>query len=405
MKHGDRPVRLAVVGGRRGAAFHAALEAMPERVALAAVCEYNEEYLAQWKEKYPEIRTYTEYSRLLEDPGVDAVLLATPLLLHARQAIEALQAGKHVLSEVIAAHTLEECRELVETVESTGLTYMMAENYCFMRQNQMVLNMAQQGTFGEITFAEGGYLHDCRRLTLQPDGRLAWRGELQRDYNGMNYPTHSLGPVAQWLGIGQTDELETLSTFTSRAGSMAGYVREQFGDAHPGADPFYWKQGDTAVTLIRTRNGAVISLRVDWVSGRPHQMTHYGLQGTRGAYVSERRQGEEPLVWLAGRSPGASPGREGDLEPEWEPLSAYRAEFEHPRWKRWGDEADRTGHGGGDFFVIEEFVSAVREGRRPAIDVYDAVRWSSVFPLSMQSVVKGGQPIPFPRFDVSRPTS
>lgn len=394
----NKPIRLAVVGGRRGASFNRTLSVLEDRVALAAVCELRQDMLDKWREQFPGVRTYRDYDKLLEDPDVDAVLLATPLALHAKQAVRALRAGKHVLSEVIAAHTLEDAWELVETVEQTGLTYMMAENYCFMRPNMMVGNMARQGVFGDITFVEGAYLHDCRKLTHYPDGELTWRGELQHSLNGMNYPTHSLGPLAQWIGIHDTDSLDYMSTYTTRNGSMARYFAEQFGDSHPGSKPEYWRQGDSAVTTIRTKNGVVISLRLDWVSGRPHNMTHYGLQGTKGAYLAARHDGEQPLVWIDGVSPGSSVGAAGQPHAEWEPLWTYSGEYEHPLWRQWLREAEKAGHGGGDFFVIDEFVGAILERRRPAVDVYDAVTWSSVFPLSVESAAAGGKPISFPDF-------
>jgi predicted dehydrogenase len=374
------------------------LSVLSDRVALTAVCELREDMLDRWKEQFPGIRTYRDYDLLLEDPDVDAVLLATPLAMHAKQAVRALKAGKHVLSEVIAAHTLEDAWELVETVEQTGLTYMMAENYCFMRPNMMIQNMVRQGVFGNITFVEGAYVHDCRKLTHYPDGELTWRGELQRSLNGMNYPTHSLGPLAKWIGINETDSFDYMTTYTTRNGSMPKYFAEQFGESHPGAKSDYWRQGDSAVTTIRTKKGVVISLRLDWVSGRPHNMTHYGLQGTRGAYLAARHDGEEPLVWIEGRSPGESGDTPGKVHAKWESLQAHRDEYEHPLWRKWLSEAEKAGHGGGDFFVIDEFVGAIREKRRPAIDVYDAVLWSSVFPLSVESVGANGKAVRFPDF-------
>lgn len=391
-------VKLAVVGGGRGSSFNVALSVLSEKVQLTAVCDLQDEILHRWKEQFPDVRTYKDYEKLLEDEQVDAVLLATPLALHANQAVRALRAGKHVLSEVIAAHTLEDAWELVEAVEQSGLTYMMAENYCFMRPNMMVLHMAQQGLFGDITFVEGAYLHDCRELTHYPDGELTWRGELQRQVNGMNYPTHSLGPLALWLGINRDDEFEWMSTMTSRNGSMAKYFAENVSESHPGAKDDYWSQGDSAVTTIRTKKGVVISLRLDWTSSRPHNMTHYGLQGTKGAYIAARHEREEPLVWIEGHSPGTSFGRAGEEHARWEPLWNYSEKFEHPLWRQWKQEADKSGHGGGDFFVIDEFISAIVEQRRPIVDVYDAVTWSSVFPLSIESAAANGKPVRFPNF-------
>lgn len=395
------PIHLAVVGGRRGKHFDRTLAVLADKVRLTAVCELNEQMLASWKESNPDVKTYINYNELLADPEIDAVLLATPLVIHARQAIDALKAGKHVLSEVIAAHTLEDCWQLIETVEQMGLTYMMAENYCYMRPNMMVGEMARKNAFGRITHVEGAYIHDCRSLTNFEDGSLTWRGELQRSYNGMNYPTHSLGPLAQWLDIGREggDEFDYMTTFTSGSAAMRKYFQEHVDENHPGAvDKHYWKQGDSATTLIRTKNGVVITLRLDWVSARPHNMTHYGLQGTKGAYLSPRHGKEEPLVWIEGRSPGASEGLAGQAKAEWESLWTYADEYEHPLWRQWNDEARKAGHGGGDFFIIDEFAGAILENRRPAIDVYDAVLWSSVFPLSVQSVAEQGKPIYFPDF-------
>lgn len=394
-------VRLAVVGGRRGGSFNRVLSMLSHKIRLTAVCELNENMLKSWKEQFPDIKVYNRYEDLLEDGDVDAVFLATPLIIHAKQAVQALGAGKHVLSEVIAAHTLEDCWELVEAVERTGLTYMMAENYCYMRPNMMVWNMVQKGLFGQITHVEGAYLHDCRKLTHYEEGSLTWRGDLQRNYDGMDYPTHSLGPLAQWLGIGKEggDQFDYMTTFTSTPASMQKYFLEHVGKDHPGSvHKDYWKQGDSAVTLIRTKNGVVITLRLDWVSSRPHNMTHYGLQGTTGAYLSPRCGKEDPLVWMEGLSPGLSEGLPGMELAEWVSLWNYEKKYEHPLWKNWMQIAQNAGHGGGDFFVIDEFADAILHRRPPAIDVYDAVLWSSVFPLSVQSVAQQGKAIAFPEF-------
>lgn len=394
-----KPVRLAVIGGRRGAAFQRAFAAFPEQIRLAAICDRSETVLRAWRENDPEVKRFADYDRVLEDPDIDAVFLATPLRQHARQAIDAMAAGKHVMSEVPAAFTLDECWELVETTERTGKIYMLAENYCYMRDNMLVQNMASQGMFGEITFAEGGYIHDARNLTHDAEGRLTWRGELRHTFNGMHYPTHMLGPIAQWLGINREggDELDFMCTFVSKAAAAHTYYRELFGDGHPGADRSFWSQGDSAVTLVRTKKGVLVQLRLDTKSPRPHNMTHYGLQGTRGAFLSARHKEENPLVWLEGHSPGPTP-HQAKSEARWEPLGAYAERYEHELWRRFGEEAAKAGHGGGDFFLLDEFSSAILHNRRPAIDVYDAVTWSCIAPLSAVSAAEGGKPMQIPDF-------
>ncbi|AZS17869.1 Gfo/Idh/MocA family protein [Paenibacillus lutimineralis] len=389
-------VRLAIVGGNRGASFLNALNAMSDRIDLTATCDLNELVLDQWKEIFPGIRTYHDYSRMLQDPSIDAVFVISPMHLHARHSVEALNAGKHVLSEVIAVQSLEEAWELIETVERTGLKYMMSENYCFSRSNLMVNHMAEQGLFGEITHVEGGYIHDLRHLIHYPDGSLTWRGQLHQNYNGINYPTHSIGPAAQWIRLNKTggDRLKSISTHVSKSRSLQNYFGEQYGNDHPAAREGFWSQGDSAVAALMTENGVLITLRVDWTSVRPHNKMHYMLQGTKGAYLSARHQFEEDLLWLKNRSPL----NEVDGSEMWEPISHYQPEYDHPKWKQWGHFAAGTKHGGGDFLVLEEFISSIQENRPPLVDVYDAVTWSAVFFLSMESVRLGGNMVDFPDF-------
>jgi predicted dehydrogenase len=391
-------MKLAIVGGHRGGAFDRALEAFRDRVQLTAICDLSEKVLARWKEHYPDIQTFTSYDELLEKGDCTAVFIATPVRLHAEQAVRALQAGRHVISEVVAATTIDECWQLVETVEKTGLVYMLAENYCYMRPNMMVLNMVQRGVFGELMYAEGAYIHDCRDLLFTDANTLTWRGEYRRGFNGNSYPTHSLGPAAQWMNINRKegDRLASTATWMTPARATSLYVKDRLGSDHPAARDEFWTLGDSATTVIQTEKGAVILLRVDWASSRPHNMTHYVLQGTQAAYISARRhhEKEEHLIWIDGTSPGDSP--KGDAE--WESLWKYNAQYEHPYWKEWGERAERAGHGGGDFFILKDFLDAVQTDAGPPIDVYDAVTWSSIVPLSAQSVAQGSAPVEIPRF-------
>ncbi|MGQ9683582.1 MAG: Gfo/Idh/MocA family protein [Anaerolineae bacterium] len=384
------PVRLAVVGGNRGAGFGEALRYLADQLRLVAVCDLSPEVLEAWEKKHGGIRTYTSYDELLQQDDVDAVLLATPMELHAPQALQALRAGKHVLSEVIAATTMEECWQLVEAVKTSKRVYMLAENYCYSRENMMVLNMVQQGLFGELTYAEGGYIHDCRDLNFDSEGRLTWRGRLRRRINGNFYPTHSLGPIAQWLGINRPggDRFVTTATFMTAARASQLWVREHLGADHPAARDDYWLCGDSATTIIQTAKGAVIVLRKDSSSPRPHNGAHYVLEGTRGAYLSRRYEGDEPLIWSEALS----------AEVRWQPMASYADAWDHPYWQAWRQRAEGAGHGGGDYFVLHDFVTAIQQGTPPAIDVYDAVTWSSIMPLSIESVSRGSVPVEVPVF-------
>ncbi len=394
----EQTIRFAVIGSRRGRSFAYSARKLGGGVKLTAVCDNNLENLKQWKDQYGDsIKVYSDYQQVLNDPDIDAVCIATPLTMHARQSIDAIRAGKHVLCEVIAAHTLEDCWELVETVRNSDRTYMMAENYCFMEPNMQVWNMVQQGVFGDLVYASGAYLHDIRPMQFNDDGSLTWRGDLGRLYYGNTYPTHSLGPVACWLGVNRTDRLTHTATWQSKSAANLHYVSRYMPDHKEYLEKGFWKRPDTVTTSIRTEKEALIDLRVDYVSHRPHNMNRYELQGTKASFYWT--DGSDPMIWIEGRS---------EIHPtdhvamHWESLWKYRDEFEHPWWRRQREEANKEGHGGGDHFVLQEFVAAIREGRDPILDVYDAAVWSSIFPLSMLSIDRNNASVEIPDFKNGR---
>jgi len=409
-------IKLAVAGGNRGARFDQVLSGLQDQLELVAICDPEEQVRDSWTEGRPELKAYAQFEDLVEDPEIDAVFIATPMLLHAGQALTALNAGKHVLSEVIAAATLDECYALVETVEKTGLTYMMAENYCYRREAMMVKNMADQNAFGELTYAEGAYIHDCRDLMFNADYSRTWRGGGDGAGNtqasrGNGYPTHSLGPIAQWLGINREDRLARTTTFVTKSAARQEWARSVLPEGHVDTQDSAWENfTDSATTLIETEQGRVICLRKDSASPRPHNMALHTLQGTKGAYMSGRFDGEDPLVWLEGVSKGVSPanfryenkarpqGVIEEIHPEWQLLWDLTDEYEHPYWKALGEEAILAGHGGGDYFVMYDFARAVAGEIDPPIDVYDAVTWSSIFPISIENVARNGEPLDIPDF-------
>lgn len=389
-----KPLRLGVLGGQRGGSFTVALEHFKNRIKLAAVCDRNPEVLSRWTKQHPGIAAFEDWHAMLRAEVCDAVIVATPMDQHAAQSIEAMRAGLHVLSEVTACTTHREALALIEAVKKTGRIFMMAENYCYSHPAMMIRNMIEKGLFGDLTYAEGMYLHDCRSIAFESDGALTWRGRNKRDLPGGNcYPTHSLGPIAQWMGINHADRIDTVYSVSAAPHSIAAYARDRFGARHPGAKISHWKLGDSNSVVIRTKLGRVIYLRFDSNSLRPHDAAAHELQGTSAAFrtVPDHR---EPLIWIDGLSPGGeAKGRKarGNVSSanQWENLSKYAPQFEHPRWKKLAAVAKKAGHGGGDFFELEDFLDAC-EGRRPsAIDVIDAVTWSSIIWISQKSEKTG----------------
>jgi len=91
-------------------------------------------------------------------------------------------------------------------------------------------------------------------------------------------------------------------------------------------------------------------------------------------------------------------GQSNETHPEWQPLRDLSDKYEHPYWKELGEEAIQAGHGGGDYFVMYDFARAVTGEIEPPIDVYDAVTWSSIFPISIENVKRNGEPLDIPDF-------
>ncbi len=387
-----KPVRLGVIGvGSRGT--HHVRLALDAGIEIPALCDIKEAHLNRAIDLVRKARPSakvagygegpTDYRRMLQRDDLDAVLVATPMQDHAVMSIDALRAGKHVLSEVAAAMTLDECWGLVRAAEETGKIYMLAENCCYWRHTMMIMNMVEKGVFGDLTFAECGYVHDCRHINFESDGTLTWRGAMARDWAGNLYPTHSFGPVAQWLGINRGDRMVSLVASSTKAAGLDDFAVKRFPEGSPAREQKF-KAGDSVNTLIRTAKGRMIDLRADMYSPRPvPRTTYHHLQGLEASYESRLDS-----IWIDGRTKGR----------KWEPLDTYAQEFDHPLWVQDRDKAEGTGHGGADYFCTQAFWNCVRTGSEPPIDACDAAAWSAIIPLSHKSILEGGAPQEIPDF-------
>jgi hypothetical protein len=209
---------------------------------------------------------------------------------------------------------------------------------------------------------------------------------------------HSLGPVSRWLGIKRSDRYKTEATWATPGRAIQGYVARNITNQPEGSalDAFR-NNNDGALTMLQTAKGVLVKIRVDFVSPRPHNMARHELQGTKASYTMQE-PGRKSLIWIEDRSATSQSG----VAEAWEPISKYYEEFEHPLWREHRAEAEAAGHGGGDFFVLREFVASIREERPPVIDVYDAVTWSCITPLSMQSIDNNNAALAIPNFKASR---
>ena len=352
-------IRIGVVGcAGRGGSFLNTFNLHPD-TTLHALCDLNEEGLRDRGELMGVTELYTEYERMLERSGVNAVVIGTPMPLHASQSIAALERGIHVLSEVPAAVSIEECRQLVAAAEASSATYMMAENYTYMKPNVLVRALTEAGLFGQMYFAEGEYLHELKGLNEV----TKWRRKWQTGINGITYPTHSLGPVLQWM------KERVVSLMCTGTGH---HYKDPRGEEY--------EAEDGCLMLCRMSGGGLVKIRVDMISDRPHNMTYYSLQGTDGVYEADTKFNDEPKVWIR--------AIHGD-EPTWHTLWELEDEFMPDIWKNPPEAALKAGHGGGDYFEVMDFVEAIVTGTPPPVDIHAAMDMTLPGLISQQSVLEG----------------
>ena len=370
-------LKIGIVG-IRGLSTLLGFQSLPD-VTVEAICDLDEGILKKMQSEHRIPQTYRIYEDMLES-DLDAVVIATPMQCHVPQAIAALQAGKHVLSEVTAGVTMDELWWLIENVEASGKVYMLAENYCYMPDNQLILNLVRNGLFGDVYYGEGEYLHNLQSLVtynygLHRSGKTSWRKYWQLGKHGAYYPTHSIGPVMQWFG---QERIESITCFGSGRHCDLSL-----------------RQEDTTITMCQLTHGKLAKIRLDAVSPRPHHMTYYTIQGTNGVVESSRTAGAPSQIWLK------DSGQSID-EAQWQPLEIYK-HYLPQRYQQASEEQKKSGHGGGDFFIVEDFIRAIREGTPPPIDVYTACEWTAVALLSELSVTNKSCPMDMPHFRKNMP--
>ncbi len=394
-------VRIGIVGvGGRGTFIADELLDMPG-VEVRAVGDLVEDRARQVQniaaakgKPKPDMycRGERDFERMCERPDLDLVLTATPWEWHTPVCVAAMKAGKHAATEVPASWTLEQCWELVETSEKTSRHCVMLENVCYFRNTMMVLNMVRQGLLGELVHCECGYLHDLRGYAedTTPGAKPSWRRQEALAHNGNLYPTHPIGPAAQWMNINRGDRFDYLVSVSSKSVGVPAYFKEKLGPDHPLARQ-QLKQGDVNTTIIRTVNGCTITLYYDTHLPRPYDPI-FRIQGTKGIYSDTLNK-----IYIDGRSP---------VEHAWEEIGPYAKQYDHPLWRQLeatdASKLTGKGHGGGDYLVLARLIEALRTGGPTDMDVYDAATWSVITPLSEQSVADRSRPVDFPDFTRGR---
>ena len=401
-------VKIAIMGvGARGIDH---LEMLLGRadVDVVAICEIEERalnnakaLLAKSGKKMPQVFTgdTNAWKKMLEiKGGIDGVIIATPWELHKPMIIGALEAGvKYVGSEVIIGITLQDHWDVVKAAEKYNGHVMMMENVCYRRDVMAVLNMVRQGLFGELVHLQGGYQHDLREVKFN-DGvhtyghgvefgdkgysEAHWRTGHSVYRNGDLYPTHGIGPIANYININRGNRFVSLCSFSSKTRGLHNHIVKNGGENHPNAKVNF-KLGDVVTTNINCANGQTILLQHDTSLPRPYSLG-FRVQGTEGLWMDVNKG-----IYIQDKSSKAH---------QWDDAKLWLDKYNHPLWVRWSKETEGAGHGGMDFFVIHSFVESIKNKTATPMDVYDAAAWSSISPLSEQSIELGNETVEMPDF-------
>jgi predicted dehydrogenase len=385
--------RLGIIGvGGRGTSLLEDL--LAANAQIRAICDvvpdkakHAQQLIEKAGQHAPELYTQNDhaYEQLVARDDLELVIIATPWLWHVPMAVAAMQKGKHVAVEVPAATTLADCWRLVNTSEATRRHCIMLENCCYGYNETLILRMVRAGQLGDLLYGEGAYLHDLREELFSNKGEGLWRRTVHTQRNGNLYPTHGLGPVANYMGINRGDRFDYLVSMSTPQRGLDVYR-----DAHLEKGDARWAEhyvtGDMNTSLIKTANGPTITVKYDVSNPRPYDRINT-IAGTKGIFTDY-----PPRIYLDGQK-----GKE-----EWASLDGYK-EYEHPLWRQEGDIARKAGgHGGMDFIMLYRLLECMTKGLVPDMDVYDAATWSSVTPLSLASLQSGSSPEKFPDFTRGR---
>ncbi len=389
-------VRVCMIGvGERGYP-HTTQLAVIEGAEVVAVCDLYQD-LGDRAAKYVEEKTgkrpatycngEKDYLRMLREQKPDAVVISTPWEWHAPMVVDAMENGAHAFVEVPMALTISDMWRVIDTSERTRKHCMMMENVNYGRDELMFLNMVRQGLLGDLLHGEAAYIHELRMQMKEERETGSWRTYHYAARNGNLYPTHGLGPVAQYMNLARTeDTFSRIVSFGSPALGRAAYAKANFPADHK------WNQleyhcADISTSIIKTQLGRTIMVQWDETSPRPYSR-HNLIQGTKGTLAGfpTRIAGEftpNYHQWLQGK----------------EALAPYYEKYDHPLYRRIGELAVKMGgHGGMDFIMLSRIIECLRNGEPMDQNVYEGAFWSAVGPLSEKSVAEDGMPQAFPDF-------
>ncbi len=341
----DRKLRVGIVGFgvcQFGAAF--GFQKHPS-VQVVAVSDLIPDRCAALAKACRCEKTYPSLEELVKDDSIEAVFVATDAPSHARHCIEVLKHGKHACSAVPAAFgSLEEADKLFEAYKASGRKYMMFETSYFHEDLHAMREIYKAGGFGKLVYSEGEYYH----YAADPiPSYKDWRVGTPPQW----YPTHS---NAYYVGV-------TAGSFTEVScmgiPSITWWLKPE--------NNRYKNPFGTEIALFRTSEGGMSRMAVSWdtpgVSGEMGR-----VRGQKGTFYGQYDGLEKKLPNT--KRPPLPPTVEGG------------------------------GHGGSHGYLMNEFVTAILEDRKPLVDIAQALNMTVGGIVAHQSALKDGELMKIPQY-------
>src|SRR5688500_9503988 len=149
-KSANNKLNIGIIGvGNRAAANISGVEGEN----IVALCDIDEEYLRRAAEDFPKAKTYVDFRKLLEQPGLDAVVISTADHTHSVATLMALESGKHVYCEKPLTHTVQEARAVAKAAAGGKLATQMGTQIHAGSNYRRVVELIQSGAIGSVTEA------------------------------------------------------------------------------------------------------------------------------------------------------------------------------------------------------------------------------------------------------------
>lgn len=407
-------VKVGIIGlGMRGPGAVSRLSAIPgvRVTALSDLYQARVDARNAWlaQNGFSTAKAYygseDEWKKLIEDPEVNLVYIATPWQMHATMVLYALECGKHVACEVPMVFSVEESWQIINKAEEKRVHCMLLENCCYGENEMLALNLVRNNILGTLVHGEGAYIHDLRGWNFRGEGSYEgfWRLKWNAQHTGNPYATHGLGPICQYMNIGRGDQMRVLTAMSTANIGYSEYVKahqaqidalaanangSKYGMSDRQALTGPWAMGDMSTALIKTEQGRTIMVQHDTTSPRPYTRLNL-ISGTRGILKDYPLQIALDPNYEAPHLGWANQAQ----------MNEIRAKFRHPLWRESGEIAKKMGgHGGMDFLMDLRLCYCLQNGLPLDINVYESCQWSVLAELTETSAKNDGAPVTVPDF-------